>query len=464
MQTNTHLNDLEFTEMPQRRCEASTAAVPASTGKRARVISFFSQKSAHRVRNNQTSHPAVRKTVVPLPHAHAARSTLDFERDVYCLHGIPIDAADMECVLRHVHESANRKRRCFLSTPNLNFLMRCQHDASFRDSLINSDLNIVDGLPLAWMARRLGIPLRRRVTGSGMFEALMAGTEGAAQRLSVYFFGGREGVAETARDQLNASDSGLTCAGAHYPGFGSVEELSDPQTIDRINASNADFLVVSLGASKGQAWIERNRHRLTVPVISHLGAVVNFVAGTVDRAPKWVQRFGMEWLWRIKEEPALWSRYWQDGIAMLRLMALRLLPHMAYLGLRRANPFRWSKPASVRLIVTAADQCRIAISGTVADAIPGQMRALLRDAALLRAHVVVDLSGARHLSPALFGLLLILRKHQMAAGKSLRFNGLSQRMRTLFRWNGVEYLLTEQPQSAAFVTTSGLETAEATSL
>ncbi len=452
MQTNTHLNDLEFTEVPHNPrlvdpVDRPYSDRPYSAPARARVVSFFT----------------TRETVVPLPHVLAARSTLDFERDVYCLLGIPIDAADMDDVLRHVHAAAQRKRRCFLSTPNLNFLMGCQRDASFRDSLINSDLNIVDGLPLAWMARRLGIPVQRRVTGSGMFEALLAAKHASARRLSVYFFGGRDGVAATACRKLNAGDFGLTCAGAYFPGFGSVQELSEQETLDRINASNADFLVVSLGARKGQAWIERNRQRLRIPVISHLGAVVNFVAGTVNRAPAWVQRFGLEWLWRIKEEPALWSRYWQDGSGMLRLMALRLLPHMAYLGIRRALPLRRPEHASLRLSETAADHCRIAISGAVPDTVSGQMRAVLRDAALLRRHVEVDLSDAHHLSPALFGLLLILRKHQSAAGKSLRFSGLSQRMYALFRWNGVDYLLTEHPPAASFAT-SGLETAEATSL
>jgi N-acetylglucosaminyldiphosphoundecaprenol N-acetyl-beta-D-mannosaminyltransferase len=401
--------------------------------------------------------------VVTLPHVAGTRSLSDFDRDVYCLHGIPIDAAEMDDVLRHVHAVANRKQRCFLSTPNLNFLMGCQRDVAFRNSLINSDLNIVDGLPLAWMARRLGIPVKRRVTGSGMFEALMAGSAQSARRLSVYFFGGREGAAEAACRNLNAGESGLTGCGAHYPGFGTVQELSDQATIDRINASNADFLVVALGARKGQDWIEHNRRRLTVPVISHLGAVVNFVAGTVDRAPAWVQRFGMEWLWRIKEEPALWSRYWHDGVGMLNLMTKRLLPYMAYLGIRRAVPFRLPDQASARLVETASGECRIAISGAVPDTVSAQMRAVLRETALLRTHVTVDLSDARHLSPAMFGLLLILRKHQAAAGCTLGFVGLSARMRQLFRWNGVDYLLTDKPHATEF-DASGFTTVEATSL
>ncbi|WP_457832994.1 WecB/TagA/CpsF family glycosyltransferase, partial [Staphylococcus aureus] len=80
---------------------------------------------------------------------------------------------------------------------------------------------------------------------------------------------------------------------------------SSPETIAAINQSGADFLVVALAARKGQQWVQRNRDALQVPLMGHLGAVINFVAGTVSRAPVWVQKTGLEWAWRIKEEPAL---------------------------------------------------------------------------------------------------------------------------------------------------------------
>jgi N-acetylglucosaminyldiphosphoundecaprenol N-acetyl-beta-D-mannosaminyltransferase len=284
------------------------------------------------------------------------------------------------------------------------------------------------------------------VTGSGLFENLMAAPEHSGRKLSVFFFGGKDGVAQEACQNLNDGNHGLTCAGAQSPGFGSVEELSNQDTINRINASGADFLVVSLGARKGQAWIEHNLPRLNVPVISHLGAVVNFVAKTVDRAPSSFQKFGMEWLWRIKEEPALFARYWHDGLSLLNLMATRLLPHLVYRNLRRAMTFMQPDFAAVQLDKSASE-CRIKILGATPDVLPQQMRHALRDAALMETDVLVDLNDANHLSPAAFGLLLVLRKHQTNARKSLRFTGLSRHMRKQFRWNGVEYLLADCPYS-----------------
>jgi len=120
----------------------------------------------------------------------------------------------------------------------------------------------------------------------------------------------------------------LRCVGAIEPGFGTVEQMSQDHIIEEVNASEADFLAVSLGAKKGQLWLHRNYHRLTIPVRSHLGAVINFQAGTVKRAPPRLRAWGLERLWRIKEEPHLWRRYAHDGTSATSTacQACRLMP------------------------------------------------------------------------------------------------------------------------------------------
>lgn len=406
----------------------------------ARVISLFSRTPATDARRSGTAPGQGGNSD---GEVHAA-SLADFDRDIYCLMGIPIDAVDLRRSKRHLRLAAARRQRCFLSTPNLNFLMACQRDEAFRDSLINSDLNLVDGLPLAWMARRLGIPVQSRVTGSDLFEGMMRDTDAPGGKLSVYFFGGPDGAAAAACQALNEGRYGVVGAGFQSPGFGSVEDMSRPAMIDHINASGADFLVVSLGARKGQAWIERNRSRLNVPVISHLGAVVNFVAGSVKRAPGWMQRLGLEWLWRIKEEPALWRRYWLDGAAFLRLLVTRLLPYALWLRLAWAGLIRVSRRGQV-FLGRDEDGHTLRVVGGTPDHPPATLRDTLRRAAALGTGLTVDLSRADYLSPGFFGLLLVLRKHQTAAGRPLRFVGVSGRMARLFRWNGVDYLLAEAP-------------------
>ena len=92
----------------------------------------------------------------------------------------------------------------------------------------------------------------------------------------------------------------------------------------------ADFFMAALGARNGQLWLQRNHSRLQIPIRAHLGATINFQAGSVKRAPRMMQKLGVEWLWRIKEEPSLFRRYWHDGWVFLGLLFTRVLPLAIY--------------------------------------------------------------------------------------------------------------------------------------
>ena len=270
----------------------------------------------------------------------------DIHRRVYSILGLPFDALSMDEVVARLYSAIDTKQKCFVSTPNLNFLAASQTQLVFWQSVINSDLSLADGMPLIWIARLLGIPLKERLAGSGLIEVLMHSRQRAPNPLKVYFFGGMDGVADLACQKVAEKSVGLRCVGSLSPGFGSIEEISEPSIIEGINNSGAQFIIVSLGAEKGQRWIEHNRHRLDAPVISHLGAVVNFIAGTVDRAPLFWQRTGLEWLWRVKQEPALWKRYFFDGLIFLKLIFTRVLPY-AFLISRNQNLVRSAPPFSM---------------------------------------------------------------------------------------------------------------------
>src|SRR5688572_13056036 len=115
----------------------------------------------------------------------------------------------MTGALDRVRDAAARGQRCVLSTPNVNWVVSCLSDEAFRDAAIHSHLNLVDGMPLVWIARLLDVPIRERVAGSTLFDRLRNATGG---QLSVYFFGGNDGVAEAACRRLRSEDRGLTCA------------------------------------------------------------------------------------------------------------------------------------------------------------------------------------------------------------------------------------------------------------
>jgi len=383
----------------------------------------------------------------------------DFDRNIFCLEGLPFDAMGYGDAIARIHASIDNQRPCFLSTPNLNFLISCRKDTGFRDSVIQSDLSVVDGMPLVWLARLLTIPIKVRVAGASLFERLRQGPSRAKEHpgnehLSVYFFGGPDGVAENACNKLNAEAGAVTCAGFQSPGFGSVESLSGDDRIDRINASGADFLVVSLGARKGQAWIQRNRFRILAPVISHLGAVVNFVAGTVSRAPLWMQQVGLEWLWRIREEPTLWKRYAIDAFGLARLLLGRVLPYAVWnLFRNRTDP----GPCRSVQVHDEGGDCRIEIQGAQPDVVPEDVRDQFRWLAFRRVAVLVDLSRVGVFGPGFLGQLLMLKKHQNMNGKTLRFTGLSRQAKRLFRWNGAAFLL--EPDGVDPLVAGGLQTA-----
>ena len=251
------------------------------------------------------------------------RITRDLQRDVHCLFGLPVDNLTMAQTKALLRERCTQEGNTVLATINVNWVAESFRDPTFRDAIINSDLVVLDGKPLLWLSRLLGCPMRETVPGSTLIQELLE--EPSDQPLSIFLFGGEGEAAERAMQRINErKNSGLRAVGALNPGFGTVEEMSSEAIIEAINATSPDILLVALGAKKGTQWIERNRDRLNAKIISHLGATINFLAGTVKRAPAFLQRLGLEWVWRILQEPKLVSRYAADGLRVIRFILPRL--------------------------------------------------------------------------------------------------------------------------------------------
>ncbi|MGJ5081022.1 WecB/TagA/CpsF family glycosyltransferase [Bradyrhizobium sp. HKCCYLS3013] len=359
----------------------------------------------------------------------------DLARDVYCVLGIPVDAINMRGVLRRIRDAAQQRTRLLISTPNLNFLVASQSNRSFRESLILSDLCTVDGMPVVWIARLLGIPIKSRTAGADIFDALKS-EAAPASALKLFLFGGPEGAAERAARALNGQSAGLECVGWSNPGYLSAEELSRDHIIDEINASGADFLVASLSSVKGQSWLQRNHERLEIPVRAHLGAALNFQAGTVKRAPAFLRRSGFEWLWRIKEEPYLWRRYWKDGTAMLGLMLTHVLPFVVWTWWMRRTHERGEA-----LTITQDYGTRVvtlSLSGPADSRHVDRAIPVFRAATASRKPVTVDFSNVCAIDARFLGLLLMLRKQLEAQGCTATFVGVSPLMARIFRFGGLD--------------------------
>jgi N-acetylglucosaminyldiphosphoundecaprenol N-acetyl-beta-D-mannosaminyltransferase len=334
------------------------------------------------------------------------------QRPVHHLLGLPFDAVSMTQALEAVRLAINSRQRLFISTANVNFAMAAGRDQSFRNSVLASDLVLVDGMPLVWLARLQGLPFRERIAGADLFEQLL---RQPGPTIKVYFFGGPSGAAEAAARKVNTHQGALHCVGWASPGFGGVADMSTTTQINAINSSGADFIVVSLGALKGQAWIMHNRDRLHAPVISHLGAVVNFMAGSVQRAPHWMQRCGLEWLWRIAKEPALWLRYWNDGVELLvsikQIAVDSVCQRAKRLIAARHRDSNWAIELTSHIIDGAA-RWRIHVSGT-----PGMQRTTALRTALAQvancsiSRLQVVLSKTTYLSNQELALLQLAQWH-----------------------------------------------------
>lgn len=363
----------------------------------------------------------------------------DLARDVYGILGLPVDASDRASVVQKVLAATTCNQPFLLSTPNVNFVAESQRDGRFRESLLSSDLCCADGMPIVWIARLLGVPIKERVSGSDLFEMLK--TDGSSARpLKVFLFGGGEGVGGQLCKILNARPSGLMCVGWLNPGFVTVEEMSDRRIIDQINASGADLLAVFLSARKAQFWLQQNHDRLRIPVRGQFGATINYQTGTVRRAPQILQNLGLEWLWRIKEEPYLWRRYAQDGLFLFWALLTSVMPHVIRMAGHRMLRSDRDKGLSIESR-ELRDPTVMTLKGYASDASADYAIVQFRTAIARGSPICVDLSHTSGIDPRFFGLLLMVRKQLVARAQSLTFMGVTKRTRRLFRRNGFEHLL-----------------------
>jgi N-acetylglucosaminyldiphosphoundecaprenol N-acetyl-beta-D-mannosaminyltransferase len=375
-------------------------------------------------------------------HSASGRRELDLGRDVHALLGLVFDRIDLAGAAEHIERCVATRRPCFLSTPNVNFVAAATHERAFRDSVLRSDLSVADGFPIVLAARWMGIGLPGRVAGADLFERLPnSGRSAQRAPIKLFLFGGPPGVGAHAAQQLNEQAQGFECVGHDEGGFGDIEAMSSEETIARINASGAEFVLVALGAKKGQAWIERNRARLQAPVISHLGAVINFAAQSIERAPAWMQRAGLEWVWRIVQEPQLWRRYWSDGRMLAGTLCTRLLPWSARRWLR-ILPTGAAQAPQFSALQVEAGRAVVALSGDWrrnAD----QKALRLTLARLLRAgsSVEFDLSAAPAIDSALLGLLAIVDAWQVWP-RAIRSDTVTHRaLRADLRAYGAQHLI-----------------------
>lgn len=239
------------------------------------------------------------------PNSSGGRETLP----VVEILGTRVHNIVLSDVLDTVDEVLEQGLGGFVTTPNADHYYRLHSDARFREVYQRALLILADGMPVLWAARLLGTPLRAKLSGSDLVYWL---SEHAAKKgYPVYLFGGEEGIAETAGERLAEMYPGFEVAGCASPPFG-FHEFPDQcrSAVAAIEESGARICFVALGAPKQEFFCADYTDPNRPIVYACIGAGLDFVAGTRKRAPRLMQRAGLEWLWRLIEEPGrLWRRY-----------------------------------------------------------------------------------------------------------------------------------------------------------
>ena len=223
--------------------------------------------------------------------------------------GVEIDALRMDEVVAAFERLIQRRQPALALSVNVDICMKIQRDPELRTIYRRADLVLVDGTPMMWAASFLGSPLPQRVSGS---DFLLEFCRIAARRgYRIFLLGGLPGVAEAAKHWLASRYPGITVVGTYAPPFGfETDERENARIVSMINASTSDVLFVGFGTPKEQKWLFTFRTQLHVSVSMNVGSSFDYLAGRLKRAPQWMQRWGLEWTYRLVQEPRrLWRRY-----------------------------------------------------------------------------------------------------------------------------------------------------------
>ncbi|WP_417748957.1 WecB/TagA/CpsF family glycosyltransferase [Rosistilla oblonga] len=233
--------------------------------------------------------------------------------------GVPFSRLTLGQTLQHVDHLVAAGQPGYFITANLNYNMLTSQHPELRQVNDDAAFIVCDGMPMVWRSRWTDSPLPERVAGSELIYALTKWSAHKGHR--IYFLGGAPGVAQAAADKLSARYPGLTVAGVHSPPFRPLDDQEHADLIDQIRSSKPDIVYVAMGQPKGEIWIAENYRAIGAPVCVQIGASFDFVAGGVARAPRWIQRAGLEWCYRMAQEPRrLAGRYWQNGKFLLRAL------------------------------------------------------------------------------------------------------------------------------------------------
>ncbi|MDP9052500.1 MAG: WecB/TagA/CpsF family glycosyltransferase [Acidobacteriota bacterium] len=270
--------------------------------------------------------------------------------ETVALLGVPISNVTMDEAIDYIDASIRRGGFHQFATANADFLRNAISDPEMQQILFGCDLVVPDGMPLLWISRLLNCPLRDRVCGVDMVPRL---AELAVRRgYSVFLLGAKELVSRKAAENLLRKYPDLEICGRYSPPNMPIEQMDHEQILRRIDAARPDILLVAFGNPKQEKWIAMHRDRLAVPACIGIGGTLDFIAGAIPRAPKWMRGVGLEWFYRCLQEPLrLSKRYVSDAATLARHVPRQFVPH-ALQSRRKAGSEVFAQSAEEAIVIS----------------------------------------------------------------------------------------------------------------
>lgn len=228
-----------------------------------------------------------------------------------------IDSLTMQEAIDATEKLITKDGCAYVVTPNLDHIVTLESDPEFAEIYANADLILADGKPLIWISKLLNRPIKEKISGSDFFPCMC---EMCAQKgYSIFILGAADGVAEMAAKNLCKRYQRLKIVGTYSPPFEFEKNENELKLIEElISESKPDILAVSLGSPKGEKFIYKHLREYGTSLGISIGATIDFEAGNVKRAPKWMANHGFEWLFRIIQDPKrLAKRYWNDATKII---------------------------------------------------------------------------------------------------------------------------------------------------
>jgi len=237
--------------------------------------------------------------------------------------GVGVTMAAPEAMVAEIARLIMERRGVHtVAAVNVHTFSEASRNELYRAALNDADIAFVDGVPIRWLLRACGLEAPPRIHGADLTRILLEGIPKSRH----FFFGSTEETLGLLRSFLTEKYPGLDVAGYLSPPFRKSAERESAEMIESLNSSGADILWIALGAPKQELWAHLNRNQLNIPIVACVGAVFEIFAGRFSRAPRWLQRVGLEWAWRLVQDPwRLWRRYFATNGRFLVLLGSRWL-------------------------------------------------------------------------------------------------------------------------------------------